>query len=314
MLLETQAVRDYLLIVQENLCLAFEELDGYGKFVRDYWDRPQGGNGLTCAMSEGAVIEKAGINFSHAYGEQLPVAATQKRPELSGMPFVVVGLSLIIHPRNPYAPTTHFNLRFFQSKQADDTVVWWFGGGFDLTPYYGFLEDCIHWHQIAKNACDPFGETLYPRFKQWADEYFYLKHRQEHRGIGGLFFDDLQLQDFSTSFDFIRSIGDHFSLAYLPLLTRRKDHPYTEKQRDFQCYRRGRYAEFNLIYDRGTLFGLQWGGRVESILISLPPKVSWSYNFHPASGTEEARLYEEFLAPKDWLGATVQSFLKTSGA
>lgn len=301
MSLDISLVKAYLLQLQETFCHALETIEGESKFVRDHWERAEGGSGKTHALSNGAVIEKAGVNFSHVFGTQLPAAATQKRPELAGSAFTAIGLSLIVHPRNPYAPTTHFNVRFFISEKENREPIWWFGGGFDLTPYYGFQEDCVHWHQIAKKACEPFGEDLYPRFKKGADDYFYLKHRQEPRGIGGLFFDDLQLNDFQTSFAFMQSVGDHFLPAYLPILTRRKDHIYTEKQRDFQCYRRGRYVEFNLIYDRGTLFGLQWGGRTESILISLPPLVAWHYDWHPVPGTEEARLYEEFLVPKDWV-------------
>jgi coproporphyrinogen III oxidase len=299
---EIAAIEAYLLQLQENMCRALEVLDGKAQFVHDYWQRPEGGgSGRTHAMEGGHVIEKAGVNFSHVSGQQLPPAATTRRPELVGAPFTALGLSLIVHPRNPYAPTVHFNLRFFCAQKADAAPLWWFGGGCDLTPYYGFAEDCVHWHQTVKAACDPFGADLYPRFKKWADDYFYLQHRQEHRGIGGVFFDDVQLEDFAQTFSFARSIGDHFLPAYIPIMQRRKEQAYTKKERAFQAYRRGRYVEFNLIYDRGTLFGLQWGGRVESILISLPPEVTWRYNWSPAMDTDEARLYTEFLVPKEWV-------------
>jgi coproporphyrinogen III oxidase len=301
MSLDIHAIANYLLQLQETICHALEMSDGTSKFTYDHWQRPEGGSGRTHVLEQGTVIEKAGVNFSHVFGQQLPQAATAQRPELTGAPFTALGLSLVIHPRNPYVPTAHFNLRFFRSEKTPGEPVWWFGGGFDLTPYYGFVEDCVHWHQTAKTACTPFGEDLYPRFKKWADDYFYLKHRQEHRGIGGLFFDDLRLDNFEQTFGFARSVGDHFLSAYLPLLERRKSHLYGEKEREFQCYRRGRYVEFNLVYDRGTLFGLQWGGRTESILISLPPQVIWRYDWRPLEGTEEARLYEEFLVPRDWV-------------
>lgn len=300
MLAEIQLVKDYLLQLQETICHALTTMDGASKFICDHWERAQGGSGCTHAMSDGEVIEKAGVNFSHVFGEQLPNAATRQRPELVGAPFAAVGLSIIIHPRNPYAPTTHFNLRFFVSEKEKNKPIWWFGGGFDLTPYYGFSEDCAYWHRTAKKACAPFGDDLYPRFKKEADDYFYLKHRREHRGVGGLFFDDLQLENFAASFNFARSIGEHFLLAYLPILERRKNQPYGAQQRDFQRYRRGRYVEFNLVQDRGTLFGLEWGGRTESILISLPPEVTWRYDWQPSAGTEEAHLYEMFLVPRDW--------------
>lgn len=298
---DIQAIKSYLLKLQTTICDALEALDGTAKFQRDHWQRPEGGSGRTHVMENGSVFEKAGVNFSHVFGEKLPPAATAKRADLAGATFTALGISVVIHPRNPYVPTSHFNLRFFRAEKTDGEAVWWFGGGFDLTPYYGFEEDCIHWHQTAKAACAPFGEDLYPRFKQWADEYFYLKHRKEPRGIGGLFFDDLQLSTFDSTFAFARSIGDHFLLAYLPIVEKRKDHAYGETEREFQCYRRGRYVEFNLIYDRGTLFGLQWGGRTESILVSLPPHVAWRYDWRPSPSTKEAELYERFLVAGDWI-------------
>lgn len=307
--LPTDAVlqlKAYLLNLQAQICQALESLDGQQQFTQDAWERPLQGEGRTHALENGKILEKCGVNFSHVYGTQLPAAATSRHPELAGQAFEALGLSLIIHPRNPYAPTTHFNVRFFcatASGTADTPPrhTWWFGGGFDLTPYYGFTEDCQHFHAQAKAACDPFGSSLYPQFKQWADTYFFLKHRNEARGIGGIFFDDFRLADWESSFDFVRSVGDHFLPAYLPLVERRMHHPYGERERAFQSYRRGRYVEFNLIYDRGTLFGLQFGGRTESILISLPPEVHWRYDWRPEPNTAEAALYSEYLPPRDWL-------------
>lgn len=294
-------VKTYLLNLQETICQSLEQADGRASFIRDTWDRPGNGGGRTCALSDGAVFEKAGVNFSHVYGGQLPAAATHNRPELVGATFQALGVSLIVHPLNPYVPTTHCNVRLFVAEKEGKPPVWWFGGGFDLTPYYGFVEDCVHWHQLSKAACEPFGADVYPQYKKWADDYYYLKHRQETRGIGGLFFDDLHRWDFNTCFAFMRSVGDHFLPAYLPLVERRKATSYGKREREFQCYRRGRYVEFNLIYDRGTLFGLQWGGRVESILISLPPQVSWRYGWHAEPGTVEANFAKDFLTPRDWL-------------
>lgn len=296
------AVKDFLIYCQDHFCQALADLDKPHSFTRDTWQRPEGGEGRTHVLT-GDVIEKCGVNFSHIRGDRLPPAATAARAELAGCRFEALGLSVIVHPRNPFVPTTHFNLRFFLAEKEQSAPIWWFGGGFDLTPYYGFVEDCQHWHQTAKKACDAFGVELYPRFKRWADDYFYLKHRQEHRGIGGLFFDDLRLGDFEHSFAFARAIGEHFLQAYLPIFFRRMDHPYQASHRDFQSYRRGRYAEFNLIYDRGTLFGLQFGGRVESILVSLPPEVHWRYDWHPTPHSHEARLLQEFLSPRDWIEA-----------
>jgi coproporphyrinogen III oxidase len=296
------AVKDYLLDLQDRICSALEQEDGAAHFMEDDWQRAAGGGGRTRVCSEGAILEQGGVNFSHVFGENLPASATAQRPELAGRRFEALGLSLVIHPRNPYVPTSHANIRFFLATKENTSPLWWFGGGFDLTPYYPFMEDAIHWHRIAHKACTPFGEDVYPRYKKWCDEYFYLKHRGETRGIGGLFFDDLNEWGFSRCFDFMQSVGDHYLLAYLPLIQRRKNFTYGERERGFQLYRRGRYVEFNLLYDRGTLFGLQSGGRTESILMSLPPRVKWRYNWQPAAGTPEALLYEKFLQPHDWLG------------
>ncbi len=292
-------VKDYLLSLQNRICAELEDLDGKSVFARDGWERPAGGGGESRVLSDGAVFEQAGVGFSHVFGDQMPPSATKNRPELAGKRFQAVGVSLVIHPRNPYVPTTHANLRFFTAGERNP--VWWFGGGFDLTPYYPFHEDVIHWHRTAKSACDPFGETLYPRYKKWCDDYFYLKHRGESRGVGGLFFDDLNEPGFDKSFAFVRSVGDSFMTAYRPIVKKRASHPYGERQREFQLYRRGRYVEFNLIYDRGTLFGLQSGGRTESILMSLPPRVRWTYNWQPEPGTPEAALYTDYLRARDWL-------------
>jgi coproporphyrinogen III oxidase len=295
------AVKNYLLALQDRICSALEKEDGAQKFNEDTWERPEGGGGRSRVLAEGAVFEQAGVNFSQVSGNTLPPSATAHRPELAGRAWQALGVSLVIHPRNPYIPTSHMNVRFFIAEKEGADPVWWFGGGFDLTPYYGFAEDSVHWHQTAKAACDPFGADYYARFKKWCDEYFFLKHRNETRGIGGLFFDDLQEQGFAHCFGFMQSVGDHYLRAYLPIVQKRKATPYGERERDFQLYRRGRYVEFNLVYDRGTLFGLQSGGRTESILMSLPPLVKWRYNWKPAPGTPEARLYDEFLKPRDWL-------------
>ncbi|MDH3338343.1 MAG: oxygen-dependent coproporphyrinogen oxidase [Gammaproteobacteria bacterium] len=294
-------VKDYLQALQNRVVTELEQLDGKARFRRDAWDRPGGGGGLSCVLSGGAVFEQAGVGFSHVFGDKMPPSATNHRPELSGSGFQAVGVSLVIHPRNPYVPTTHANYRFFTASN-EDASAWWFGGGFDLTPYYAFEEDVIHWHQVAKDACTPFGDNLYPRYKKWCDEYFFLKHRNETRGVGGLFFDDVNELGFEKSFQFLQSTGDAFLPAYCPIVKKRKDHRYGERQREFQLYRRGRYVEFNLIYDRGTIFGLQSGGRTESILMSLPPRVRWEYNWHPEAGSAEAKLYSDFLRPRDWLG------------
>lgn len=294
-------VKSYLLSLQKNLCKRFELLDAKGQFLHDEWQRPLGGSGLSCVMRDGAVFESAGVNFSHVFGEELPPSASAARPELAGSQFSALGVSIVIHPRNPFVPTTHANIRFFVAEKSDGTCIWWFGGGFDLTPYYGFVEDCQLWHRNAKSACDPFGLELYPKFKTWCDDYFYIKHRQEARGIGGIFFDDFNVNNFDHSFAFLQSVGDHFIKGYAPIVEKRYLHPYDEQQKAFQLYRRGRYVEFNLVYDRGTLFGLQSQGRTESILMSLPPVVHWEYNFTPEPGTPEYQLYHEFLPAKDWV-------------
>ena len=298
---DLDAVKAYLLDLQDRICQALEQEDGSARFQEDLWQRPQGGGGRSRILEGGAVFEKGGVGFSHVLGEQLPPSASALRPELAGRSWQALGVSLVIHPRNPYVPTSHANVRFFIAEKPGEAPVWWFGGGYDLTPYYGFDEDCIHWHRVARQACEPFGEDVYPRFKRWCDEYFYLKHRQEPRGIGGLFFDDLNQWPFEQSFAFQRAVGDSYLEAYLPIVQRRKNIPYGERERDFQLYRRGRYVEFNLVFDRGTLFGLQSGGRTESILMSLPPLVRWDYNRQPEPGTPEARLTEYYLQSRDWL-------------
>lgn len=302
--IDTAAVERYLRDLQDRICAALTGLDGR-PFREDAWSREGGGGGgRSRVLEDGELFEKAGINFSRVYGPGLPASATAHRPELAGRDFEALGVSLVIHPRNPYVPTSHANVRFFVARRPGAEPVWWFGGGFDLTPYYGFEDDAIHWHRTAQAACAPFGDDVYPRYKAWCDEYFFLRHRDEPRGIGGLFFDDLNAWGFERSFAFMRSVGDHYLPAYQPIVERRRAHPYTEREREFQLYRRGRYVEFNLVYDRGTLFGLQSGGRTESILMSLPPMVAWRYDWHPAPGTEEARLYSDFLRPRDWLGGS----------
>lgn len=296
------AVKNYLLALQATICSQLEAEDGGAKFVEDAWERTGGGGGRTRVISNGAVFEQGGVNFSHVFGDKLPPSATVQRPELAGRSFQALGVSLVIHPHNPMVPTSHANVRFFIAEKEGEAPVWWFGGGFDLTPYYGFEEDCVQWHTVAKAACDPFGEDVYARYKRWCDEYFFLKHRNEPRGIGGLFFDDLNAWGFERTLAFVRSVGDGYINAYRPIVNKRKTMPFTEAQRDFQLYRRGRYVEFNLVYDRGTLFGLQSDGRTESILMSLPPLVKWRYNWHPAAGSTEEKLYTEFLCCRDWLG------------
>lgn len=295
------AVQDYLLDLQHRICLALEAFEPEARFKTDRWERAEGGGGHSRVLEDGAVFERAGVNFSQVRGLHLPPSASATRPELAGRSFQALGVSLVIHPRNPYVPTSHANVRFFLAEKPGAEPVWWFGGGFDLTPYYGFEADARHWHQTALAACAPFGPECYPRYKQWCDDYFYLKHRNEPRGVGGLFFDDLNAGGFERCFALTRSIGDHYLPAYVPLVARRKEIPYGERERQFQAYRRGRYVEFNLVYDRGTLFGLQSGGRTESILMSLPPQVSWRYAWQPEPGTPEAQLYEVFLRPRDWL-------------
>lgn len=298
---DKQAVKDYLMALQDRICEALTEEDGGSGFVEDSWVREAGGGGRTRVLDNGVVIEKGGVNFSHVFGDQLPASATAHRPELAGRSFEAMGVSLVIHPHNPYVPTSHANVRFFIAEKEGEDPVWWFGGGYDLTPYYGNEEDCVSWHRTAKEACQPFGDDIYPRFKKWCDEYFYLKHRDEARGVGGLFFDDFNELGFEQSFAFMRAVGDSYIDAYRPILARRKDTPFGERERDFQLYRRGRYVEFNLVFDRGTLFGLQTGGRTESILMSLPPLVRWEYNWQAEPGSPEAELTERFLPHRDWV-------------
>ena len=293
-------VKDFLTELQELIVERIEQVDGK-TFRRDSWNRPEGGGGMSCVIEEGNVLERGGVNFSHVFGKGLPPSATAARPELAGRSFQAMGVSLVFHPRNPYAPTVHMNVRFFVAEKEGQDPVWWFGGGMDLTPYYGFEEDAIHFHQTCRNALQPFGPDYHPKFKKWCDEYFYLKHRREPRGVGGIFFDDLNAPDFETCFNLTESVGDHFLSAYVPILERRLDTPYGERERDFQAYRRGRYVEFNLVYDRGTLFGLQSGGRTESILMSLPPIVKWRYDWHPEKGSPEDGLYTDFLTGRDWI-------------
>lgn len=299
--MDIDAIRQYLLDLQDAICTALEAVDGSAIFHEDAWKRDSGGGGRTRVLSDGSVFEQAGVNFSHVYGDQLPGAATAHRPELAGSRFQAMGVSLVIHPKNPFVPTTHLNVRFFMAEKPGQDPVWWFGGGYDLTPYYGFEADCVHFHKTAKHACDQTDVRLYPKFKKWADDYFYLKHRGEARGIGGIFFDDVNDYDFDTCFRFLKDVGDSFIDAYLPIVEKRKDTPFNEQQRAFQLYRRGRYVEFNLVYDRGTLFGLQSGGRTESILMSLPPVVNWRYDWQPAEGSLEAALYENFLPAREWV-------------
>jgi coproporphyrinogen III oxidase len=299
---DPNAVRTWLLSLQERIVSAAEAVDG-GQFIRDSWERPEGGGGISRLIEEGNVLERGGVGFSHVKGMSLPPSAAANRPEVAGHPWEAMGVSLVFHPRNPYAPTVHMNVRFFTTTGEGNQRVWWFGGGMDLTPYYGFEEDAQHFHQTCRNALDPFGAELHPRFKQWCDEYFYLKHRKEARGVGGIFFDDFHAAGFEQSFAMTQSVGDHLIDAYLPILKRRKDIAYGERERDFQAYRRGRYVEFNLVFDRGTLFGLQSGGRTESILMSMPPIVKWRYDWQPEAGSPEAKLYTDFLPHRDWLAA-----------
>ncbi len=294
-------VRAYLMSLQDRICQALEVEDGDAHFKEDSWEYHGGGGGRARVIEGGHVFEKAGVNFSHVMGASLPPSATAKRPELKGRSFQAMGVSLVVHPDNPFVPTSHANVRLLVAEKPGADPVWWFGGGYDLTPYYGFEEDCVHWHTVAKAACDPFGDTAYPRYKKWCDDYFFLKHRNEPRGVGGLFFDDLNEWPFDQCFSFIQAVGDSYIKAYLPIVERRKSTPFSEHHKKFQQYRRGRYVEFNLVYDRGTLFGLQSGGRTESILMSLPPLVRWDYNWHPEEGSEEAKLYSDFLKIKDWV-------------
>lgn len=298
---DIDSVKKFLLSLQNDLCAFLETEDPQNKFNEDHWHYPKGsGGGITKIFTDGQFIEKAGVNFSHILGESLPVAAS-KQKILADAPFQAMGVSSVIHPLNPYVPTSHLNVRFFIAEPKDQPPIWWFGGGFDLTPYYGFEEDCVHWHQTAKSFCEPFGNEIYPQMKKACDDYFYLTHRQEPRGIGGIFFDDLNTWEFSQCFKFIKAVGNGFINAYQPILHHRKQHPYGERELNFQRYRRGRYVEFNLLFDRGTLFGLQAGGRIESILMSLPPIVHWNYNWQPEPYSDEAKLYEQFLKPREWI-------------
>ncbi len=298
--LKSQAVKTYLLGLQNRIVSALEAIDGT-PFMADTWERPAGGGGTSRVLENGHILERGGTNFSHVMGDKLPPSATASRPELAGAAFEAMGVSLVFHPRNPYIPTVHMNVRFFIAYPATGEPVWWFGGGMDLTPYYGFEEDAVHFHQVCKDSLTPFGDDLHPRFKQWCDEYFFLKHRNEPRGVGGIFFDDFQALGFDGSFAMMQSVGDAFLQAYLPILERRKNTPYGERERSFQAYRRGRYVEFNLVFDRGTLFGLQSGGRTESILMSMPPIVNWRYNWTPEPGSPEQALYDTFLVHREWV-------------
>jgi len=303
-MLSNDTVRSYLVGLQTRITSAIAKIDG-GDFLVDTWQKPAGemlqGNGITQILEGGAVFERAGCGFSHVSGPKLPPSATQHRPELAGAPFEAMGVSLVFHPRNPYVPTVHMNVRMISAKPAQGEAVSWFGGGMDLTPYYGFEEDAVHFHRTCRDALTPFGEDKYPRFKTWCDEYFFLKHRNEQRGVGGVFFDDFSELGSDRSFEMLQSVGDAFLGAYLPIVQRRQDMAYTQRERDFQLYRRGRYVEFNLVFDRGTHFGLQSGGRSESILLSMPPLVTWSYQHQPEPGSPEARLYSDFIVRKDWL-------------
>ena len=293
-------VVEFLKALQDQICSTLEAVDGSGKFVEDNWQRPEGGGGRTRVLTNGSVIEQGGVNFSVVSGDKLPPSATAHRPELAGRKWQACGVSLVIHPKNPFIPTSHANVRFFIAEKEGEAPVWWFGGGFDLTPFYPFKEDVVHWHQTAKDICQPFGEEVYPEYKKWCDEYFYLKHRNETRGVGGLFFDDLNSWGFDKCFDFIKAVGSGFTDAYVPLIEKRKDTPYDENNRQFQLYRRGRYVEFNLVFDRGTLFGLQSGGRTESILMSMPPLARWEYNFQAQDDSPEAKL-QDYLFAQEWL-------------
>lgn len=302
--MQSERVKNYLLDLQQSICAGLAEEDGGADFIVDEWQRPEGGGGRSRVLTDGAVFEKAGVNFSHVMGAALPASASAARPELAGRSYQAMGVSLVIHPRNPYVPTSHANVRLFVAEKPGEEPVWWFGGGYDLTPYYGVHEDCVSWHREAEKACAEFGDDVYPRFKAWCDDYFFLRHRNEPRGVGGLFFDDLNEWDFDTSFAFIRSIGDSFLTAYRPIVQRRKHTAYGDRERQFQLYRRGRYVEFNLVFDRGTLFGLQSDGRTEAILMSLPPLVRWEYDYKPEPGTAEAELTDYYLQHRDWLTET----------
>ncbi|AGO56343.1 oxygen-dependent coproporphyrinogen oxidase [Serratia plymuthica] len=294
-------VKSFLLSLQDSICAQLAQADGGAVFNEDRWTREEGGGGRSRVLTQGSVFEQAGVNFSHVSGATLPASATAHRPELAGRSFQAMGVSLVIHPHSPYIPTSHANVRFFIAEKPGEEPVWWFGGGFDLTPFYGFEEDAVHWHRTAERLCAPFGDEVYPKYKKWCDDYFFIKHRNEARGIGGLFFDDLNTPDFDSCFAFTRAVGEGFLDAYLPIVEKRKALSWGDNERQFQLYRRGRYVEFNLVWDRGTLFGLQTGGRTESILMSMPPLVRWEYNYQPAEGSPEAALYRDFLPVRDWL-------------
>ncbi|NLQ25251.1 oxygen-dependent coproporphyrinogen oxidase [Shewanella sp. S-1] len=298
---DVAVVKAFLIDLQNRICAGLQVLDGQATFAADSWTRAEGGGGTSRVLTQGAVFEQAGVNFSHVTGAAMPVSATAHRPELAGRSFEAMGVSLVIHPNNPYIPTTHANVRFFIAQKEGADPVWWFGGGFDLTPYYPFEEDVREWHQTSKNICAPFGDEVYPKYKKWCDEYFFLPHRNETRGVGGLFFDDLNQAGFEQSFSFMQAVGNGFLTAYAPIVERRKETEFGERERQFQLYRRGRYVEFNLVYDRGTLFGLQTGGRTESILMSMPPLVRWQYAYTPEAGSPEADLYDNYLKPRDWV-------------
>ncbi|NKB34690.1 MAG: oxygen-dependent coproporphyrinogen oxidase [Pseudomonadales bacterium] len=299
---DANRVKEFLLQLQESICNGIESMDAVAQFRTDQWDREEGGSGISRVISDGDVFEKGGVNFSHVFGKSMPASATAQRPELAGRAYQAMGVSLVIHPLNPFVPTSHANFRMFVAEKENEDSVWWFGGGYDLTPYYGNDEDCIHWHKTAKQACDPYGDSYYPNFKQQCDEYFHIKHRDEPRGVGGLFFDDFNELGFEKTFEFVQSMANSYLDAYLPIIGKRKAIAYSPEQKAFQEYRRGRYAEFNLVYDRGTVFGLQSGvGRIESILMSLPPIVRWTYDWHPEPGSEEEKLYTHFLKPRDWI-------------
>jgi coproporphyrinogen III oxidase len=298
--MDVKTIKDYLHELQDNIVSRLEHLDGR-PFRRDAWERPAGGGGVSALIEEGNLFERGGVNFSHVMGPGLPPSATAHRPELAGRRFEAMGVSLVLHPRNPYVPTVHMNVRFFAAFDDKSDPVWWFGGGMDLTPYYGFEEDAVHFHRLCKESLDPFGAEYHPRFKKWCDEYFFLRHRQEPRGVGGIFFDDFNELPFEQALSLWQSVGDHFLLAYDPIVERRRDTPYGEREREFQALRRGRYVEFNLVYDRGTLFGLQSGGRTESILMSLPPIVRWRYDWHPEPGSREDGLLKDFINGRDWV-------------
>ncbi len=297
---QIEQVKSFLLHLQDDICKALAGADGEGSFVEDAWQREEGGGGRSRVMKNGKAIEQGGVNFSHVSGAQMPASATAARPELAGRSFQAMGVSLVIHPHNPHAPTSHANVRFFVAEKENEPAIWWFGGGFDLTPSYVYTDDAKHWHTVAAQLCEPFGDGVYPKYKEWCDQYFYLKHRQETRGVGGLFFDDLNEWGFEKSFSFMRAVGEGYIDAYVPILKRRQSMPFSDEQRDFQLYRRGRYVEFNLVYDRGTLFGLQTGGRTESILMSMPPLCRWEYNYQAPEGSVESEL-PSFLKPIDWL-------------